>query len=174
MSPRAAWRLETLGIEKVYDYVPGKADWFAAGLPREGTSGAVPRAQDAALRHAVTCQLTDRLGDAADRARAAGQDGCLVLTDGGVVLGRVREQAFSGDADTLVEAAMESGPTTVRPDEPLEGLVERLRARNVPSTIVTTSDGVFVGTLSLEDAERRLVDVVDRRTEEQPSCDCRG
>jgi hypothetical protein len=36
MSPRAAWRLEGRGFEQVYDYVPGKADRFASGLPREG------------------------------------------------------------------------------------------------------------------------------------------
>jgi CBS domain-containing protein len=35
MSPRAARRLEGLGFERVYDYVPGKADWFVSGLPRE-------------------------------------------------------------------------------------------------------------------------------------------
>ncbi len=32
MSPRAAWRLESLG----FDYVAGKADWMASGLPVEG------------------------------------------------------------------------------------------------------------------------------------------
>jgi 3-mercaptopyruvate sulfurtransferase SseA len=31
MSPRAAWRLKTLGFERVYDYVGGKADWLAHG-----------------------------------------------------------------------------------------------------------------------------------------------
>jgi rhodanese-related sulfurtransferase len=36
MSPRAAWRLETLGFERVYHYVGGKADWLAHALPREG------------------------------------------------------------------------------------------------------------------------------------------
>ncbi len=36
MSPRAAWRLESLGFTRVYDYVAGKVDWFAAGFPREG------------------------------------------------------------------------------------------------------------------------------------------
>lgn len=36
MSPRAAWRLEALGLERVYDYVSGKADWSASGLPLEG------------------------------------------------------------------------------------------------------------------------------------------
>ena len=35
MSPRAAWRLESLGFARVYDYVAGKADWMAAGLPTE-------------------------------------------------------------------------------------------------------------------------------------------
>ena len=32
MSPRAAWRLESLGFSHVYDYVAGKIDWLAAGL----------------------------------------------------------------------------------------------------------------------------------------------
>ncbi len=36
MSPRAAWRLESLGFTKVFDYVAGKADWSASGLPMEG------------------------------------------------------------------------------------------------------------------------------------------
>jgi hypothetical protein len=31
MSPRAAWRLETLRFAEAYDYIPGKADWFATG-----------------------------------------------------------------------------------------------------------------------------------------------
>ncbi|CAN5858074.1 hypothetical protein BH23ACT4_BH23ACT4_15200 [soil metagenome] len=38
MSPRAGTRLEALGFEQVYDYVLGKADRKAAGLPLEGHS----------------------------------------------------------------------------------------------------------------------------------------
>ena len=38
MSLRAAWRLEAIGFGPVYDYVAGKADWLAAGLPFEGTA----------------------------------------------------------------------------------------------------------------------------------------
>ena len=34
MSPRAACRLDTLGFEHVYDYLTGKYDWLARGLPR--------------------------------------------------------------------------------------------------------------------------------------------
>jgi hypothetical protein len=33
MSPRAAWRLESIGFQHVYDYVAGKADWGGAGRP---------------------------------------------------------------------------------------------------------------------------------------------
>src|SRR6266851_66135 len=44
MSPRAAWRLESLGFGEVYDYVAGKLDWMAAGLRTEGTNAAHPRA----------------------------------------------------------------------------------------------------------------------------------
>jgi len=42
MSPRATWRLEGLGFERVYYYLPGKADWFANGLPKEGTLASIP------------------------------------------------------------------------------------------------------------------------------------
>ncbi len=44
MSPRAAWRLEHFGFEEVYDYVLGKADWLAAGLPTDGSGERTPRA----------------------------------------------------------------------------------------------------------------------------------
>src|SRR5207249_889428 len=36
MSPRAAWRLESLGFTEVYEYSAGKSDWGAYGLPLEG------------------------------------------------------------------------------------------------------------------------------------------
>jgi hypothetical protein len=57
MSPRAAWRLEGLGFEMVYDYVPGKADWFASGLPKEGRLALVPTIGDAARREVPTCAV---------------------------------------------------------------------------------------------------------------------
>ena len=172
MSPRAAWRLETLGFESVYDYVAGKADWFAAGLPQEGTGTGMPKAGDAARSDLTTCSLNARLGETAERARTANLDVCLVLTEVGVVLGRLRAP-FDGDPSLLVEEAMESGPTTVRADEPLEALVPRMQARGTSSIIVTSPDGVLVGTLSLEDAERRLEEGTRAETpEEEPSCVC--
>src|SRR5919198_854297 len=57
MSPRAAARLEQLGFRQVYDYVPGKADWLAAGLQREGQAAGVPLAGDVADRSVLICTV---------------------------------------------------------------------------------------------------------------------
>ncbi len=168
MSPRAAWRLESLGFERVYDYVAGKADWFAAGLPREGTGSTLPRARDVVREAVATCALRDRMGDAARRARAAGQTECLVLNEEQVLLGRVRN--LDADPDALIEEVMESGPTTVRSDDPLEPLVARLVARDVSQVIVTSSDGVLVGPLDRAEAEAHLATTADRAEGDGPSC----
>ena len=176
MSPRAAWRLESLGFTRVYDYVGGKADWFAAGLPRAGQLTSIPRAGDVARRDDVTCRPTDLISDVIDRVRAAGKETCIVTTDGGVILGRVRTVRLYGDAQVQVEELMELGPTTTRSDTMLESVLERLNARNVDSILVATSDGRLVGTLYRSDAETQLHE--DRVSEEaeQPvddeSCCC--
>ena len=167
MSPRAAWRLESLGFDNVSDYVAGKADWFGAGLAREGTQSTLLRARDIAREPGATCVLTDRVGEAAQRARAAGQTECLVLTAGRVVLGRVGD--LEGDPDALVEDVMQAGPTTVRLDEPLEALVGRLLVRDVSQVVLTTSDGVLVGLLDRAEAEAHLAALEDRK-EDRPSC----
>ncbi len=177
MSPRAAWRLESLGFTQVYDYVGGKADWFAAGLPREGKLTSIPRTGDVARRDDVTCRPTDRISDVIDRTHAAGKETCIVTTDGGVILGRVRTDRLDGDAQVQVEEAMELGPTTTRADTTLEAILERLNARNVDSILVATSDGRLVGTLYRSDAEARLqedrVEEAEQLIDEESCCCCK-
>ena len=157
MSPRAAWRLESLGFREVHDYAAGEADWFAGGLPREGRDAAIPRAGDVARRDVPTCGLDERVGEVREHMRGAGWDECLVVNGERVVLGRLRGTALEADGDTPVERVMEAGPTTVRPDERLASLVERMRDKGVGS-VVTTSDGLIVGLLKRADAERQLND----------------
>jgi CBS domain-containing protein len=158
MSARAAWRLETLGFARVFRYTPGKQDWFAAGLPREGRHAGVPRAVDAARTDAPTCHLTDRIGDVRERVRVAGWDHCLVVNEHRVVLGRLRGKGLEAPAETPAEQVMELGPTTFRPNGILGAIAERMRSRNVGSVVVTTSDGELLGVLKREDAERRLAE----------------
>jgi hypothetical protein len=59
-------------FEKVYDYMPGKADWFASGLPKEGRLASVPNIGDAAQREVPTCAPAEKVENARDRVRAAG------------------------------------------------------------------------------------------------------
>ena len=158
MSPRAAARLETLGFTKVYDYVAGKADWLATALPSEGLSASLPDARSAVRGDDIACHLGDRLGDSVDRVRAAGKDSCIVIDGQHVVLGRVRGRALDGDPDALIEDVMQSGPSTIRPDTPLETVVKALRDGGVSSTLVTDPGGRLIGTIYIEDAERILSD----------------
>jgi CBS domain-containing protein len=154
MSPRAAWRLDGLGFEKVYDYAPGKADWFASGLPREGRLASLPIIGDAARRDVPTCAPAERVESAWDRVRAAGWDACVVVNKDRIVLGLLREKEVSLGSGATVELVMRSGPTTFRPDVPVGKMAERMRKRGARTVLVTTSDGRLVGLFYRDDAER--------------------
>ena len=166
MSPRAACRLESLGFTHVYDYVTGLADWTANGLPSEGKTvgvfregvvcSGVLRARDALRTDTPTCDLGERVGDVAERVKSAGQGQCVVTSDDGVVLGRLRSEALKTNLNATVESVMDSGPTTIRPDVSLEEFTEHMSARRVGSVIVTTSTGHLIGVLYREGAEEKL------------------
>ena len=158
MSPRAAWRLESLGFTNVYDYVGGKSDWLAAGLPVEGELANVPRAIDVVKRDVPTCGPFDRIGDVSDQVEAAREDVCIVANDEGIVLGRLRHRALTSDRGKAVHEVMESGPTTTRADAELEGLVQRLHDAGVRSMLITTPEGRLLGVVYREDAERYLAE----------------
>ena len=154
MSPRAAWRLEAMGFEQVYDFVAGKVDWLAAGLPSEGTATSELRAADAARRDVPTCLLDDDLASVGAAARTWGT--CMVVNEHGVLLGRLGREALASDAAGSVEEAMSEGPSTVRPHVPFASVVERMRKNDLSSFPVTTSDGRLVGLILREEAEERL------------------
>ena len=147
MSARAAWRLTTLGFTDVYRYQAGKADWFAAGLPREGAEAHVPRVADVAERDVPTCTLHERMGVLQERMRAAGRDVCVVIDAERIVLGIMEAEALSGDPATLVESIMKPDPVTFRPHLRAGEVPDYVRNRKVRHLLVTTSDGVLVGLL---------------------------
>jgi hypothetical protein len=116
MSTRAAWRLEeALGFTDVYRYTPGKADWLAAGLPREGEMAGVPRIGDVANRDVCTCSASDAVRDVRQQLAERNDDVCVVLSRTGVVLGIARARDLGGDSDISVEDVMDPGPVTYRP-----------------------------------------------------------
>jgi hypothetical protein len=131
MSPRAASRLETLGFQRVYDYVAGKADWGSFGLPLEGRRGSTTRVGAHARTDVPACGPHDRMLEVRERGRAAGWDTCSVTNEESVVLGRLGRTTLGRDDDVSVEEAMTLGPSTVRPSLELDRAVERMRTQNL-------------------------------------------
>jgi CBS domain-containing protein len=140
LSPRAAWRLEHLGFDRSVDYAGGKMDWLSFDLPWEGSAHLVGSELD---RDAPTCTLGEKVSEV--RARLSPHGFCVVLFDSNVVAGSLGEDALRANGDQLVEAAMNSGPPTVRLTEEVEALDERMRRKGVAQIIATRPDGRLVG-----------------------------
>jgi len=151
MSPRAACRLEALGFQEVYDYVPGKVDWLARGLPRQGAKATEKRAVDVVRHDVVTVRLNQRMADVRPRVGASPYGFALVVAQDGTVLGRLRKAALHGEPGARVEEVMEPGPATVRADTSLNTLRERLDERDLTTAVVTTPEGVLMGMIRRKD-----------------------
>ncbi|MDP8961327.1 MAG: CBS domain-containing protein [Actinomycetota bacterium] len=153
MSPRAAWRLESYGFHQVCDYAPGKADWLAFGLPYRGSAQLV----GALLTHDVaTASPRERLGQVHDRLASSPHGLVVVLNHARVVAGVLRSDEWEADPDAAVEDVMREGPTTVRPSEEIEALLERMQRADTASAIVTRSDGTLLGLFERTRAEQQL------------------
>jgi len=142
MSPRAAWRLERFGFA-AYDYVAGKVDWMAAGLPTVRADSSERRALDVIDPNPATCTPDTAVGDVAPLIALRGS---VLVVHQGVLLGRLRGRQLAGvHPATPVDHVMEPGPATVRANEPLDPLLGRMAAKNVDEMVVTAPDGQLLG-----------------------------
>jgi CBS domain-containing protein len=132
----------------VYDYVPGKEDWLARGLPTEGETADAPRAWKLARDDVVTCSLSDTVGEVRERILASPYGFGFVVAEGGCVLGRMRKSALDCDPSLSAEQVMEAGPSTVRADLSPEQLAEKLDKKGFQWAVVTTPDGVLIGVVA--------------------------
>ena len=156
MSPRAACRLEALGFAEVYDYTTGKADWLARGLPTEGEKADEPHALDLVVDDVVSCTPDELIADIRERVAASRYGFAFVVAPDRCLLGRLRRAALDGDPAATAEAAMEPGPSTIRPDMELEPLAERMRKRDLTGLPVTTPEGELLGVVRRDDLEAAL------------------
>ena len=140
----------------MFDYVDGKADWLAAGLPTEGTNAEHPAARDIARTDAPTCHLDEPIREVHSRVTEAGWDACVVVNEERVVFGLLRERELSRGArdDGPVERFMRPGPSTFRPNVPIEEMAAFMTEHDLPNSPITTSDGRLIGLLRRDDAVR--------------------
>ena len=131
--------------------MPGKADWLARGLPREGTKAHEPRAVDFAHQDVVTCHLHDRVGAVGEQVKASLYGFAFVITDGGVLLGRMRKTVLEGDPEATAESVMEPGPSTVRADLAAARLRARLERSDLTTAVISDPDGRLLGVVRRDD-----------------------
>jgi Mg/Co/Ni transporter MgtE len=137
---------------RVYDYAAGKVDWLAHGLPVEGTGADGRTAGTLARQDVATCSIEDAASEALRRIDTSPYGFALVLSPGGVLLGRVRRSALKGAQERdRIEALLEPGPSTIRPHLTFEELRDRLRGTDVHTLVVTTPAGVLLGVVRRDD-----------------------
>jgi Mg/Co/Ni transporter MgtE len=101
-----------------------------------------------------TARLATRLQDVRAQVAAAGWDTCIVVSEEGVVLGRLGRRALRSEEDVSVEEAMTPGPSTKRPSIGASTAAGLMARDDLRTLLITTSDGRLVGVLRREDAER--------------------
>jgi CBS-domain-containing membrane protein len=144
-------RLEALGFDQVAEYVGGKADWLAHGLPREGKTASIPYAGDLVDPDPPVCAASTQLSDVSAMLAGSIYRYCLVLNDERIILGRVRRSAIA-DAPprSTAESVMEPGPSTVRANTPAQELAERLGKQGLKTAVVATPRGRLIGVFHRE------------------------
>jgi CBS domain-containing protein len=129
----------------VFDYVPGKVDWLAYGLPVEGEEADSPMVIDRMQTDVPTCRLNDSLREAKQRAEKLSFNLCAVVNEEGIVLGLVREEMWKEGQALAVEKVMELGPTTFRPSYTVDDATEFLTKQELDAALITSSDGKLMG-----------------------------
>lgn len=149
MSQRAAWQLERLGFTQVYDFVVGEAHWLASGRPTVRSSE-VARV-GSSVAPAATALIDDSVA-AVRRSTAGSLTDVVVVDEGRIVLGRVRASDLEAANGTeQMGEIMRLGPTTIRPDELVNAVTDRMAAKSVRSVLVTRPTGELIGQFVLSE-----------------------
>jgi CBS domain-containing protein len=127
---------------------------MAAGLPADGTDTGAPEVADA-TRAVASFRLDDPAETIAQRLRESGEDWAAIVDAGGVLLGRVRLEDTDGPG-TTAGCVMQSGPSTYRPNVPLDELLVRMRDKGFAKAFVTDPEGKLLGLITREDIEALL------------------
>jgi len=123
----------------VYDYVDGKVDWMAYGLPVEGDDGPFLGGQ---LEAVATCDVTLTVADARRAIDRSVGDQVVLVHHDGMAVGEVDDELLQGHPDDApLLDLLRPVPSTVRPSVTVASVVETGGGEQ----LVTTSDGRLLG-----------------------------
>jgi Mg/Co/Ni transporter MgtE len=126
-------------------------DWFAAGLPREGSEAPTDRIVDHAHRDVPTAAPDDDAG--AVKARLGSWEVCVVVNDDQVVLGVASAEALAAADGGAVEKIMREAPATYRAHTPAREAADWMRKRDQTHVLVTDPGGHLLGVVRRGDIE---------------------
>jgi CBS domain-containing protein len=128
--------------------------------PIEGERADDPTVGQFARRDVVTCGLEEPVGPVRRRVGDSPYPFALVMSNAGVVLGRLRASMLDCDPRLVAGAVMEPGPRTVRPHKTAASIAEDLAERELRWAIVTSPEGELIGVA----ARAELEAAAERRT----------
>ncbi len=131
----------------MYDYVDGKADWMAYGLPVEGDDGPFLGDQ---VETVPTCDVTLTVADARREIDRSDANVVVLVHAGGLVVGDMDGESLEGQADDVeLLEVLRPVPSTVRPSVTPASVAEAGGGQR----LVTTSDGRLLGRATVEAAD---------------------
>src|SRR5689334_5421668 len=113
--------------------------------PVEGERAGEKRVGHFARSDVVTCALGDDAVEVVERIETSPYGFALVLGQDGTILGRLRRSAIREAGSGTAEELMNPGPSTVRPDQDVTELCEKLDAKDLKTAIVSTPEGKLIG-----------------------------
>jgi hypothetical protein len=142
-----------MGFDRVYEYTAGKLDWLAHRGPLEGKKAKQPTVGEFARDDLVTCALDDQVGGVGPRIADSPYPFGLVLSTGGVLLGRLRSSMLECDPRLRADEVMEPGPKTFRPHRSAEAVAAELGMKGLRWAIVTSPEGQLIGVAARAELE---------------------
>ena len=101
----------------------------------------------------TTCGLRDPLAPVRGRVASSPYPFALVISEHGVLLGRLPASTLDREAERRAAEVMDPGPKTYRPHKTAAGTAEELGERDLRWAIVTTPEGVLIGVATRADLE---------------------
>jgi Mg/Co/Ni transporter MgtE len=114
-----------------------------------------------------TCLPDEPIGQVRERVRDAGWDACVVVNEERIVFGILRDRDLDQGTDEPVERLMRPGPSTFRPNVPIEEMAGYMTEHDLLSSPITSSDGRLIGLLRKDDAVRVALELHGHRHEEE-------